>query len=446
MRFVVKKIKFYTILAIVIILAISASLIYVVDGNSIDDVKHLEMTENTSNSISLSWKKVHTAQGYRIYALDENGKDYKQLAEVDSPDNCTYKLENLESGTVYKLKATAFKTFMKNEHESDKGDVITAYSLPNAPDMIVYSENEGMLNARWKEQGKAEGYLLEYSLNEDFSDSKTVETSELNFKQEGLTPKDVYYVRCKSYITVDGKMIYSQWSETKSAEIMDKIIMKSEIDPDKPMVALTFDDGPGYADRNNNITTAQILDVLEKYGARATFFMCGSRINHSNQDLLKRELELGCELGNHTYEHTHYGKDVTADDIKKCSEKIKAVSGQYPTVFRCPGGIMSKTMQKECKDEGMPIVYWSVDTEDWKSKDAKSVFKIATNKVYDGSIILMHDIYPSTVQAVEKIVPKLIKDGYQLVTVSEMIEAKNDGKAPQAGQQYTDAKTINNNT
>lgn len=442
----VKKIKIYTILAIVVILAISASLIFVVDGNSIDDVKHIEMTENTVNSITVSWKKVHTAQGYRIYNFDENDKKFVKLADVNGIDNCSYKIENLEGGTVYKLKVTAYKTFFKTQHESDEGKVITVYSLPDVPDLKVYSENEGLLNARWKEQKNAEGYLVEYSLNDDFTKSKTVETGDCYFKEEGLKPKDVYYAHCKSFITVDGKMVYSQWSETKSAEIMDKIIMNSTINPDKPMVALTFDDGPGYADRNNKITTAQILDVLEKYGARATFFMCGSRINKSNEDLLKREIELGCELGNHTYEHTHYGSKVTANDISKCSEKIKSVSGQYPTVFRCPGGIMSKTIQKECKELDMPIVYWSVDTEDWKSKNPKSVFKIATTKVYDGSIILMHDIYPSTVEAVEKIVPKLIKDGYQLVTVSEMIEAKNGGNAPQAGQQYTDAKTINNNT
>lgn len=442
----VKKIKIYTILAIVVILAISASLIFVVDGNSIDDVNHLEMTENTVNSITVSWKKVHTAQGYRIYNFDENDKKFVKLADVNGIDNCSYKIENLDGGTVYKLKVTAYKTFFKTEHESNEGKVITAYSLPDVPDLKVYSENEGLLNARWKEQKNSEGYLVEYSLNDDFKESKTVETGSCYFKEEGLKPKDVYYVHCKSFITVDGKMVYSQWSETKSAEIMDKIIMSSNIDPNKPMVALTFDDGPGYADRNNKITTAQILDILEKYGARATFFMCGSRINNSNEDLLKREVELGCELGNHTYGHTHYGSKVTANDIINCSEKIKSVSGQYPTVFRCPGGIMSKTIQKECKELDMPIVYWSVDTEDWKSKDPKSVFKIATTKVYDGSIILMHDIYPTTVEAVEKIVPKLIKDGYQLVTVSEMIEAKNDGKAPQAGQQYTDAKTINNNT
>lgn len=442
----VKKIKIFTAAAIALVLLISTSLIFIVEGNSIDYVKNFEMSKNTVSSITLNWKKVHKAEGYRIYAYDESEKDYKKIADINGIDNCTYTIENLEGATVYKLKATAYKNFLKNEHESEYAEEITAYTLPDVPETAVYSENEGLLNAKWKKQNNSEGYIVEYSLNEDFSDSKNVEISDNEFIEKGLTPDDIYYVRCKSYVTVDGKMIYSDWSESKSVKIMDKIMMSDNIDPKRPMVAITFDDGPGFSDRKNNITTKQILDVLEKYGARATFFMCASRINSTNDDLLKRELELGCELGNHTYDHTNYGKKVTPGDISKCSERIKEVTGKNPTVFRCPGGIMSSAIQKECEKEGMPIAYWSVDTEDWKSKDPKSIYKIATNNVYDGSIILMHDIYPTTVQAVEKIVPKLIKDGYQLVTVSELIAAKNDGKAPKAGQQYIDAKTINNNT
>lgn len=93
----------------------------------------------------------------------------------------------------------------------------------------------------------------------------------------------------------------------------------------------------------------------------------------------------------------------------------------------------------------MIIAYWSVDTEDWKSRNPAQIISRAEHGAYDGSIILMHDIYGSTADAVEKIVPALVKKGYQIVTVSEMIQAKT-GKAPQAGQQYIDYKTINNDT
>ena len=206
-----------------------------------------------------------------------------------------------------------------------------------------------------------------------------------------------------------------------------------------PMVALTFDDGP-YSP-----VTGRILDVLEKYGARATFFMVGTRINDNTKKYLKRELELGCELGNHTYNHDHYGKTVTEADVVKCSDAVYKACGKRPTAFRCPGGNMSSVMQNTAKKEGMIIAYWSVDTEDWKSRNPAQIISQAEHGAYDGSIILMHDIYSSTADAVEKIVPALVKKGYQIVTVSEMIQAKT-GKAPQAGQQYIDYKTINNNT
>lgn len=219
---------------------------------------------------------------------------------------------------------------------------------------------------------------------------------------------------------------------------------KEKLDISRPMIALSFDDGPAYTYEGFN-STQEILNVLEYYGARATFFMCGTRVNEYNSTCLERELALGCEIGNHTYDHTRYGDDVTADDIKKASEIIKKYCGEYPTIFRCPGGIMTAKIQAECKKEGMPIAYWSVDTEDWSSQNVDLIYDNVMENAYDGAIILMHDIYPTTAKAVKKIVPELMKKGYQIVTVSELIKAKNDGDI-QAGQQYIDSNTINNNT
>lgn len=440
-----KKIKILTFLIIVCILIGACCAIIVVNGKSIDVVESVEMAENTSNSINIKWNEVKNAEGYYIYSVDEKSGKAEKIADIQDGTVCSYELNGIESGSICKLKVTAYKTFNKNEYESEDAQVITAYSLPSVSEIKASSPEEGILSIKWTEQKNAQGYELEYSKNKDFSDSKKETLTENSFKAEKLTPKDIYYVRVRSFIKIDDKNIYGDWSGVSKADIKEKLVMPADIDPKKPIVALSFDDGPAY-DQNGKNSTEEILKVLEEYGARATFFMCSSRIAESNKKCLKKEIEIGCEIGNHTYDHSHYGKSVTANDIKKGSDTIKKACGKYPTIFRCPGGMMTSAIQKECKKEGMPIAYWSVDTEDWKSKNADSVYKTAVKYVYDGSIILMHDIYPSTAEAVKKIVPKLIEDGYQIVTVSEMLTVKNGGKAPKAGQQYIDYKTINNNT
>lgn len=440
-----KKIKAVTCLVIILVVACAAAAIAVVNAKNVDDVENLVMTENTSNSIQIQWKEVKGADGYHIYSLNNDTKEYEKLGDVKDGQTCSYDFKDAGSGRVYEIKVTAFRIFNKNEYESENAQSLKVYTLPEKLDVSAYSPEEGVLEAKWKQADNAAGYELEYSKNEDFSDSQKEKLSAADFKADKLKPKDTYYVRARAFINVDDNEVFGEWCKPCKAEIKEKIVMNTNIDPKKPVVALSFDDGPAYYDNGSN-STLEILKVLEEYGARATFFMCSSRINKSNSECLKKEIELGCELGNHTYDHQNYGKKVTEQDIVRGSEAIKKACGKNPSIFRCPGGMMTSKIQEVCKKEGMPIAYWSVDTEDWKSRDADKIYKAAMKGVYDGSIILMHDIYPTTAAAVKKIVPKLIEEGYQIVTVSEMLAAKNGGKAPEAGQQYVDYKTVNNNT
>lgn len=440
-----KKIKTVTCFIIALIIVGAALAIAVVNEKSIDVVKSVVMSENTSSSVKISWNKVKGADGYHLYAQNEKSGKFEKIGDINDGEICSYDFKNIDSGKIYKIKVTAFKIFNKKEYESEDAEIITAYSMPDVLELSAFSSYEGVLDAKWDEQKNASGYELEYSKNEDFSDSKKETIAENVFQAEQLKPKDVYYVRVRAYIEVNKKKIFGEWCDSCRVEIKEKVVMPADIDPKKPIVALSFDDGPAFSQDGVN-STEEILKVLEEYGARATFFMCGSRVNDSNKNCLKKEIELGCELGNHTYDHKNYGNKVTASDIKKSSEAIKNACGKYPSIFRCPGGIMSSEIQEECRRESMPIAYWSVDTEDWKTRDADKIYKTALKSVYDGSIILMHDIYPTTAEAVKKLVPKLIEEGYQVVTVSEMLTVKNNGKAPKAGQQYVDYKTVNNNT
>lgn len=193
--------------------------------------------------------------------------------------------------------------------------------------------------------------------------------------------------------------------------------IRTDLDPSKPMIALSFDDGP------NKPTTDLILDTLENNNASATFFMVSKRLSYGgNDDCAKRMVEIGCQLGNHTYDHKHYGKDVTEQDITDGINAIENATGYQPTAFRPTGGYLSDIIKNNA---GAPICLWSVDTNDWKYKDAQKLYDYVIYAAGDGDVVLMHDIYETSAQAVEKFVPELINRGYQIVNIAEMAYYKD---------------------
>lgn len=201
------------------------------------------------------------------------------------------------------------------------------------------------------------------------------------------------------------------------------------VDPSKPMVAITYDDGPGGKAEN------RILDCLQENGAVATFFYLGSRVQ-GDAKTAKRAYQMGCEIGNHTWSHpvlTGLTPKGVKKEFNKTNNAIKKACGAEPTVFRPSYG---ETNGKVNKASGLPVIMWTVDTLDWESRNAKKVFKaVKSQKNLDGDIILMHSIYDSTAKATELIVPYLKKKGYQFVTVSELIKYRYDEK-PKNGKEY----------
>lgn len=446
-----KKIRLASILLIVVIIISALTAIGVISNQEVKAVSGVAMDSNSSSSILVKWNKVKRADGYYIYYLDNKAPDgeekYKKLGKAEGGDNCSYEIKDLSGSTVYNIKVNAYRKYFNKEYESKTASEVVIYSLPAALEVSAFSGGRGILSVEWEASENLTGYEIQYDKNSDFSNPTLLDVTHSaarNVSVKDLTPGDTYYVKGRSYLMDNKDKVYGDWGNIASAVINKKDLNIGDINPNKPMVAFTFDDGPAFDYKGEN-STDRILDVLEKYNAKATFFMVGERVNDETKHLLNREIELGCELGNHTYDHTHYGKNVTASDISKASNRIKKYCGKSPTIFRCPGGNLTADIRNECKKEGMPLAYWSVDTEDWKSQNADKIYKRVINQAYDGAIILMHDIYPSTADAVEKIVPKLIEKGYQIVTVSEMIEAKT-GNPPKAGQQYIDYETINNHT
>ena len=260
------------------------------------------------------------------------------------------------------------------------------------------------------------------------SKETTIESSnekviKVNSKCE-LTPVAVGAATIKA-TTYNGK------SATCNITVAEKpYYIRTDLDPKKPMVAFTFDDG------QNSPTTNRILKVFEKYKSSCTFFIVGERTkSKENAECIKRMVKNGFQLGNHTYDHEHYGSEVTIQDITRCADRLNDLCGFGPTAFRPTGGFMSDIIKKNC---GAPIILWNIDTEDWKLRDGDKVYHRILNEVKDGGIVLMHDIYPSTAYAIEHVVPKLIENGYQIVNVAELAYYK--GKTLENGKVYYSIK------
>lgn len=188
------------------------------------------------------------------------------------------------------------------------------------------------------------------------------------------------------------------------------------IDPTKPMLALTYDDGPSAH------ATPRILAALEKYNSRATFFMVGKQAE-KRMDVVKKMEELGCEVANHTYDHTLMTKvppEELASQLARTNQVVSDACGVSPVLMRPCGGARSEAGMNIVGAISMPAVLWSIDTLDWKTRDAQTTIQTVLEQAKDGDIILMHDLYETTADASEVLIPELVNRGFQLVTVSEL--------------------------
>ena len=184
--------------------------------------------------------------------------------------------------------------------------------------------------------------------------------------------------------------------------------------PEIKKVALTFDDGP------HPIYTKQLLDGLKERGIKATFFVIGEQIE-GNETLLKRMVKEGHLIGNHTYHHVDLSKISEEEgflEIKKTNQKIYDVTGQETCLIRPPFGAWNKSFETHLQ---MIPVMWDVDTLDWKVKDPSVILERVLEGTQENGIILMHDYYETSVEAVWSIVEELSRRGYQFVTVDQII-------------------------
>lgn len=180
------------------------------------------------------------------------------------------------------------------------------------------------------------------------------------------------------------------------------------------LVALTFDDGP------HPVYTKKLLDGLKQRGVKATFFLIGSSID-GNEEIVKQMKEDGHLIGNHSHTHVQLTKEnvqQACEEIDKTNEKIFEITGDYPAYIRPPYGSWSEEL--ECMVP-MTVVLWDIDPLDWKYQSRQRVVKHILKYVEDNSIILLHDVYPTSVDAALEVIDTLTAQGYTFVTVDELL-------------------------
>ena len=182
-------------------------------------------------------------------------------------------------------------------------------------------------------------------------------------------------------------------------------------------IAITFD-GAWSAD-----DTDELLEILKKHNAKATVFAVGDWVI-KNPDAIKKFYKNGHEIGNHSDSHPSFSK-ISRGEIKEeimlCNSKIKNITGESPVLVRAPSGDYSNESIEVAESLGMKMIQWDVDSLDWKKLSVDEMYNRVTSKVQNGSIVLFHNGVKNTPEALDKILEKLRKDGYEFVTVSELI-------------------------
>lgn len=226
------------------------------------------------------------------------------------------------------------------------------------------------------------------------------------------------------------ELLHLDFTLTNEETDVIKVPERKPLDPDGKYVALTFDDGP------HKTNTERVLNSLKEFDVKATFFMLGNQVDYY-PSLVQRVAKEGHEIGNHSNTHPDLSK-VDANRVQKefetTNQRIYDVIGRYPTVFRPPYGSYNNNIITQATNLNLPIIMWSVDSLDWKTKNATSISHEILSTTTNGSIILMHDIHDATADALPSVLRNLKEQGYSFVTVSQLLEWSGDtGIGPHYG-------------
>lgn len=381
----------------------------------------------------------------------KNGKGYTLTCKADPAVEGSYGIqialekeieEKVEKDWKKHLKLTVkngkFKvknpvgTWDKNKFKKYDNSYVTNDFVESKANLYYFGEN-GVKVTGWQQINNKTYYFNKKGIMQKNTWKKQGEDRYYLGKKgaalvgwQDIKKKKYYFESDGRMATGEVKIGLAHYTFDEKGQVVSK--KETDIDKDKPMVALTFDDGPGKR-------TEELLNALEEYDAHATFFMLGQKVSQY-KGAVKKMKEIGCELGNHSYNHPNFtklGPDAIKKQMNDTNDALDAASGSKATLMRPPYGAINDTVKSNV---GLPMILWNIDTLDWKTRDARKTVDNVMRQVGDGDIILMHDIHSETIDAALELIPKLEDAGYQLVTVSELAAAKD--KKMKNGGKYTD--------
>lgn len=369
--------------------------------------KKKEFKEEISKEEPLNSSKYEFKADYKvtdnnnILGLHLNISEYTGGAHHIRYDKSYY--YNKESDEIVSIK-----DFLEKDTSLDKLANLSYYYV------MKYSDDN---NLNFDKEGVKEG--LSFNLNN---------FEHFNFIDDGLEfifpPYQIAYYAAGEikivipYDELNGiiKNKYLKYSEKNNIKQDNNRNLKEF--SNKKLIAFTFDDGPSY------IGTNKLLDNLDKYNARVTFFVLGSRVENY-KDTLTKAYKMGNTIGNHTYSHSNLLKldnYSVMDEIKKTNETIKNITGSEAIYLRPPYGNINSDIKNI---SNMYTILWDLDTEDWKNKDKDRIADYIVSNAHDGAIVLLHDLYETSVDGALLAMERLEKEGYAFVTIDEMIKIKD---------------------
>lgn len=332
------------------------------------------------------------------YPNNEKIRDYA-MGLCENEEEATHDFEVKELGDFLCIVYDTGKTFYLTKDYKD-------------PDLSIIDRE--IVSDQLRYAMKADGLDIAYTsrfILDTAPDRLPIEEYTLNVEDGYLK----IYVSQYDY-TLNVPLAYASAVTGKNFGIMTETYHKHRyIDPERPMIALTFDDGPYAA------VDSRIYDLMEKYDARCTFFFVGDRFSEKEIENTRRGIALGLEYGSHTMSHEHLGDYSDAEAKKRVvmvADELYEQTGYQMKIYRPPYGERNTSMEQGMD---MTAILWNVDSRDWSNRDAGTTYQNVMNDSTPNDVVLMHSLYTSTAEACERIVPELMDQGYQLVTVSELM-------------------------